>query len=120
MSIDARKTKAEAVRYQSRTVELAVEGKKEQIELYWLLIANTRSYGGVVAHMVHEQALEPLRSLAIFGWETLGYMLLGMAALRSGKQARSSPTTRWLRCRPTRPRFARCSPPNCTTRRSTS
>jgi len=42
------------------------------------------SYGGIVDHMLHEQALEPLRSLGIFGWETLGYMLLGMAALKSG------------------------------------
>jgi diacylglycerol kinase (ATP) len=39
---------AEAVRFQSRQVDLVVDGKPEDIELYWLLVANTRSYGGVV------------------------------------------------------------------------
>ena len=39
---------AEAVRFQSRQVDLLVDGKPEDIELYWLLVANTRSYGGVV------------------------------------------------------------------------
>jgi uncharacterized protein len=39
------------------------------------------------AHAVHqltEQTTQPLVMLGIFGWETLGYMLLGMAALKNG------------------------------------
>jgi uncharacterized protein len=35
-------------------------------------------------HQLTEKTFAPLVMLAIFGWETLGYMLLGMAALRSG------------------------------------
>jgi uncharacterized protein len=55
------------------------------------------SYGGIVAHMIHEQAIEPLRSLGIFGWETLGYMLLGMAALKSGFLTGAWTNARYLR-----------------------
>jgi len=41
-------------------------------------------YAGIVRHMLHEDLKGPLRSLAIVGWETLAYMLLGMAALKTG------------------------------------
>ena len=39
---------------------------------------------GVVQSQATEHVTEPLFMLFVFGWETLGYMLLGMAALRSG------------------------------------
>jgi uncharacterized protein len=42
------------------------------------------SWANLVHHQVTRKAFEPLAMLAVFGWETLGYMLLGMAALRSG------------------------------------
>ncbi|HEX8644684.1 MAG TPA: DUF418 domain-containing protein [Allosphingosinicella sp.] len=42
------------------------------------------SWTNLVHHQVTKKTFEPLGMLAIFGWETLGYMLLGMAALRSG------------------------------------
>jgi uncharacterized protein len=42
------------------------------------------SWWDVAAHKLEDQAFQPLIMLAIFGWETLGYMLLGMAALRTG------------------------------------
>jgi len=42
------------------------------------------SWFDLVRHQITEKAFEPLSMLVIFGWETLGYMLLGMAALRSG------------------------------------
>ena len=35
-------------------------------------------------HQLTEKTFDPLMMLAIFGWETLGYMLLGMAALKNG------------------------------------
>ena len=41
-------------------------------------------YWGIAHYRLTELTAEPLRSIAMFGWETLGYMLLGMAALRSG------------------------------------
>ena len=39
---------------------------------------------GIAHHQLTEQTIKPLFMLALFGWETLGYMLLGMAALKSG------------------------------------
>lgn len=40
-------------------------------------------WSGIVAHHF-EDALEPFVSTLMFGWETLAYFLLGMAALRNG------------------------------------
>jgi uncharacterized protein len=42
------------------------------------------SYGGIVHHQFTDGLLGPLDSLLLNGAETLGYMLLGMAALKSG------------------------------------
>jgi uncharacterized protein len=41
-------------------------------------------YGGLVHYMVTENLLDPLRGLVFFGWETLAYFLLGMAAFKTG------------------------------------
>jgi uncharacterized protein len=38
----------------------------------------------VAARQLTQQSFRPLRTLALYGWETLGYMLLGMAALKTG------------------------------------
>ena len=42
------------------------------------------SWSRIAAARWQEEAWAPLRGLLLFGWETLGYMLLGMAAFRSG------------------------------------
>jgi uncharacterized protein len=42
------------------------------------------SWTGLVHHRLVEQGLAPFTGLVMFGWETLGYMLFGMAALKSG------------------------------------
>ncbi|HEY0112745.1 MAG TPA: DUF418 domain-containing protein [Allosphingosinicella sp.] len=42
------------------------------------------SWQGLVHHRLFEQGLAPFTSLPMFGWETLAYMLFGMAALKSG------------------------------------
>jgi len=42
------------------------------------------SWSTVVAQRWRKDAWAPLKGLSFFGWETLGYMLLGMAAFRSG------------------------------------
>jgi uncharacterized protein len=39
---------------------------------------------GIAHSQLTRHTTEPLFMLAVFGWETLGYMLLGMAALKSG------------------------------------
>jgi uncharacterized protein len=41
-------------------------------------------YGGILSDRLEEHAVAPLKGLGLFGWETLAYFLLGMAALRSG------------------------------------
>jgi uncharacterized protein len=42
------------------------------------------SWTGLVRHRLLEQGMAPFTGLFMFGWETLGYMLFGMAALKSG------------------------------------
>jgi uncharacterized protein len=42
------------------------------------------SWSGLVRHRLFEEGLAPFTGLLMFGWETLGYMLFGMAALKSG------------------------------------
>ncbi|HKR23895.1 MAG TPA: DUF418 domain-containing protein, partial [Allosphingosinicella sp.] len=41
-------------------------------------------WSGLVADRLGERWAEPFASLFFFGWETIGYMLFGMAALKSG------------------------------------
>jgi uncharacterized protein len=41
-------------------------------------------YSGLLHQRLVEHGLEPIFGILFFGWETLGYMLLGMAALKSG------------------------------------
>jgi uncharacterized protein len=49
------------------------------------IISRYRSaYANLVLHRITEQGTEPFTVLLFFGWDTLGYMLLGMAALKSG------------------------------------
>jgi uncharacterized protein len=42
------------------------------------------SYGQIVHHQLTEEWLAPLNGIWQFGWETLAYMLFGMAALKTG------------------------------------
>jgi uncharacterized protein len=42
------------------------------------------SWLGLAKHQLTETTFEPLVMLAMFGWETLAYMLFGMAALKTG------------------------------------
>lgn len=51
---------------------------QEQMRLY------LGGWSGMARHQLTDQTTKPLFMLLIFGWETLGYMLLGMAGLRSG------------------------------------
>nr|MBA2466394.1 DUF418 domain-containing protein [Sphingomonas sp.] len=41
-------------------------------------------WSGLVEHQVIEKAAQPLAFTFLFGWETLAYMLFGMAALKTG------------------------------------
>jgi uncharacterized protein len=42
------------------------------------------SYAALLGNRFFERGTEPFEALFIFGWETLAYMLLGMAALKTG------------------------------------
>jgi uncharacterized protein len=57
---------------------MSAQAKAEDFAIY------RGGYGGILADRVADQALTPIKGLALFGWETLAYFLLGMAALRSG------------------------------------
>ncbi len=41
-------------------------------------------YAGIVTHRIVDQGADPFTALFLFGWETFGYLLFGMAALKSG------------------------------------
>jgi uncharacterized protein len=57
---------------------MSAEARAQEFALY------RGGYGGILADRVRDQAFGPLKGLALFGWETLAYFLLGMAGLRSG------------------------------------
>jgi diacylglycerol kinase (ATP) len=38
---------AEAIRYKRRHVTVSIDGREAEVDLYWMLMGNTRSYGGV-------------------------------------------------------------------------
>jgi uncharacterized protein len=59
-------------------------GVPDAAQLRTIVALYDGSWTGLVRHQIGERAFEPLAALGIFGWETLGYMLLGMASLRSG------------------------------------
>jgi uncharacterized protein len=41
-------------------------------------------YGGLVMERLTKEGAAPFSSVMLFGWETLGYMVFGMAALKTG------------------------------------
>jgi len=61
------------------------------------LAVHRGDYAGLVAQRFAEYAGSPIAMLSLYGWETLGYMLFGMAALRSGLLAGAWPRDRLLR-----------------------
>ncbi|HWH17540.1 MAG TPA: DUF418 domain-containing protein [Allosphingosinicella sp.] len=73
---------AEAIRqWQAMKVDFAVPTAE--------VLANkmaifTGGFSGIASHQLSTNLFDPFVGLMLFGWETLGYMLLGMAALKSG------------------------------------
>jgi uncharacterized protein len=59
-------------------------GPPNAADLARAMTLHTGSWIEIVRHQLFEETFEPLVMLVLFGWETLGYMLFGMAALRSG------------------------------------
>ncbi len=54
-------------------------------------------YAAILADRFAAQAMGPVSGLMVYGWETLAYMLLGMAALKSGLLAGGWPRARYLK-----------------------
>jgi uncharacterized protein len=59
-------------------------GRYTPQQLHDLLALHHGSWAGLVEHRVGTKWIGPLNSLWQAGWETLAYMLFGMAALKSG------------------------------------
>jgi len=59
-------------------------GVPDAAQLRATIALHDGSWTGIVANMIDNRAFKPVSSMVTFGWETLGYMLLGMASLRSG------------------------------------
>lgn len=54
-------------------------------------------WSGIVEHQLTDKTFFPLVGVMVFGWETLAYMLLGMAALKSGMLTGAWDKRRYLR-----------------------
>jgi uncharacterized protein len=63
------------------TSDLVFENSQE---LQQTLALYRGPYWGIVRHQLGDGLTDPMFMLLVFGWETLGYMLLGMAMLKSG------------------------------------
>jgi uncharacterized protein len=81
-SIEAGGASADLVR-QMRAVEDSF-GAPSGAALERSLALYRGDYAELFRHRTTVQAGKPFNGLLAFGWETLGYMLLGMAALKSG------------------------------------
>lgn len=66
---------AEALRFQAKAVTLSIDGDAHEIDLYWLLLGNTRSYGGVVDITHRAVADDGLLDTYVFAGSGLPWML---------------------------------------------
>ena len=73
--------KEAAAQLKDMSENIAVPAAAELIAQMRLFLG---SWWGVARSQMTEHAGEPLFMLFVYGWETLGYMLLGMAGLKSG------------------------------------
>ncbi len=72
-------------------------GAPGQAEIAETLARFLGPYTGLVRDRVIEHGAEPFTSTFFFGWETLAYMLFGMAALKSGFFRGEWPAARYRR-----------------------
>jgi uncharacterized protein len=61
--------------------DVAVPSAAKMREIFALFLG---PWSGIVRHQLTDQLFLPLVLTGLFGWETLAYMLFGMAALKSG------------------------------------
>jgi uncharacterized protein len=76
-SPDARTVEA----WTQMTRDMAVPSDAHRAKVLALYLG---SWSGLVEHQLTDKTFFPLAGVFVFGWETLAYMLLGMAALKTG------------------------------------
>jgi diacylglycerol kinase (ATP) len=77
---------AALARYRARQVEVVFEDEKRSMELYWLLLGNTRSYGGVLNITGHALADDGLLDGYTFCGHGLGWAARTAARIAVGRQ----------------------------------
>jgi YegS/Rv2252/BmrU family lipid kinase len=70
----------ELTRYQVQRAQLRLEGKEQEVDLFWLLLGNTRSYGGVLD--ITSNALADDGLLDVYTFAGRGLPWTASAALR--------------------------------------
>jgi YegS/Rv2252/BmrU family lipid kinase len=80
----------EALRFQGRPVSLSIDGQSAEVDLYWALVGNTRSYGGVADVALHAVADDGLLDAYLFsGHGAASVLRLGaLIALHRHHQAK--------------------------------
>jgi uncharacterized protein len=84
MALEAAKPGANAEAIEAWHAVESMFGRPGDAEIANELALFRGSYAGIVEHRVTAQGFGPVKGLLLFSWETIGYMLFGMAALKSG------------------------------------
>ncbi len=87
---------AEAFKFRSRPVCLEIDGERAEADLYWTLISNTRSYGGVADIARHAVADDGLLEVYTFAGGGLPW-LVGMSARIALKRHDQAPGVSYRR-----------------------
>lgn len=66
---------AEALRFKSRRVCLSLDEERRELEVYWMLLGNTRSYGGVTNVALHALADDGRLEVYAFSGSGIPWML---------------------------------------------
>lgn len=81
---------AEAMRFKGRPARIEIDGQASDLDLYWLLLGNTRSYGGVADVAMNAVADDGLLDTYVFAGGGLPW-ILGLGARIALRRHHSSP-----------------------------
>jgi diacylglycerol kinase family enzyme len=76
----------ELLRYRPRRVDLLIDGSPRSARLYWLLLGNTRSYGGVATITSEAFADDGLLDAYVFEGAGAAWLAATAARLAAGRQ----------------------------------
>ena len=66
---------AEAMRFRRRPAQVVLDGAKFEADLYWMLLANTRSYGGVADVATQAVANDGVLDVYLFSGQGVGWVV---------------------------------------------